>query len=586
MLEGIGILMLGCGSVGQGLLPLLLGKFSIDPSRFTVIAADHAGEHVAAHFGVRYLVDPVTPENYDYLLSSHLQPGDVLLNLSVDVSSLAMIAWCRDHDVLYLDTCVEPWQGGYSDEADDPVRTTNAWLRRKALELHEPGRPTAVIAHGMNPGLISHLLREALVELARKMGVSPEKPANVLAQELGVKVIHLTERDTQDDGKPFVSGTFCNTWSSIGLFNEAYLQGAEIGWGSHERHFPEGSRVMDSIGAGTLVFDGQGKNNVLLSWTPSTGEQQGLLVSHHEVISISELLSTESYRPTVCYVYNPCRKARESLAGLRNGQTVRKFQVMTGEKLHGLDEVGVLLFHEKGALWHGATLMTAEACTLAPYNSATSLQVAAGVLGALAWMLEHPREGVVEAEDMDSAYVLEIARPYLGKVATFETFWRPGSSLEFGEFLTDKFERSDVARKIRVEGPSTRSASLKKSGPIVLWMLGIGLGVSVLSEKKSVEPLKQDEYVTREDCMRDWGGEAGNCRKVSTRSGATGYKGPRYYWDRSSGHPVVVTENGAHIPMENAHPAGSPFSHSMESVKAGTITRGGFGHFGFRSGGG
>lgn len=578
--------MLGCGSVGQGLLPLLFGKFSIDASRFTVIAADHAGENVAVRFGVRYLVDPVTPDNYDYLLSSHLQPGDVLLNLSVDVSSLAMIAWCRDHDVLYLDTCVEPWQGGYSDDADDPVRTTNAWLRREALAMHEPGRPTAVIAHGMNPGLISHLLREALAELARKIGVSPGKPANELAQELGVKVIHITERDTQDDGKPFVSGTFCNTWSSIGLFNEAYLQGAEIGWGSHERLFPEVSRDMDSVSSGTLLFDGHGKSHVLLSWTPSTGEQQGLLVTHHEVISISELLSTESYRPTVCYVYNPCQKARESLASLRKGQTVRNFQVMTGDKLHGLDEVGVLLFHEKGALWHGATLTTAEAGLLAPYNSATSLQVAAGVLGALSWMLEHPREGVVEAEDMDSAYVLEIARPYLGRVATFETFWRPGASLEFGEFLADKIAGRDVAKDRKVEGQNTLVESMKRSKAIVLWMLGIGLGVSVLSERKSVEPLKQDEYVTREDCMRDWGGEAKNCRKVTTGSGEARYQGPRYYWDRSRGQPVVVTENGAHMPMENVHPAGSPFSHSIESVKVGTITRGGFGHFGFRSGGG
>jgi homospermidine synthase len=61
--------------------------------------------------------------------------------------------------------------------------------------------------------------------------------------------------------------------------------------------------------------------------------------------------------------------------------------------------------------------------------------VVAGVIGALTWMLEHPREGVVEAENLDGAQVLATARPYLGKLTTVETDWRPASSLEFDEFL-------------------------------------------------------------------------------------------------------------------------------------------------------
>ncbi len=589
MLRGVRILMLGCGSVGQGLLPLLFSKYSIDPSQLTIVSADEAGAEVATHFNVCYLVDPVTPDNCESLLSRYLKAGGVLLNLSVDVSSVALIAWCKAHDVLYLDTCVEPWRGGYANASDEPMKSTNAWLRREALELHSPGGPTAVIAHGMNPGLISHLLKEALVALACKMGVSSDKQMHALARELGVKVVHITERDTQDDGRPLVPGTFSNTWSSTGLYNEAYLQGAEIGWGTHEGNLPEGARTSEHGNSKTLCFEGRGDAKCLRSWTPSVGEQQGLLVTHHEVISISELLSTESYRPTVCYVYNPCQKARESLSILRKGQAVKEFKVMAADMLYGLDEVGVLLFHEKGALWHGSTLITAEARSLVPYNGATSLQVAAGVLGALAWMLEHPKKGVVEPEDMDSAYILEIARPYLGKVATFETSWRPGAHLEFGEFLVHESRPRDSASVRTVENVAS-GGYMKRSGQIVLWMLGIGLGVSVLSEKKSVEDLKQDEYASRQACMRDWGQSPANCRPVGGGSGGGGgggrYQGPRYYWDRSTGRPVVVTESGAHVPVENAHPSGSPFSHSIESVKVGTITRGGFGHFGFRSGGG
>ena len=41
--------------------------------------------------------------------------GDFLLNLSVDVSSVALIEFCQARGVMYLDTCIEPWAGGYTD---------------------------------------------------------------------------------------------------------------------------------------------------------------------------------------------------------------------------------------------------------------------------------------------------------------------------------------------------------------------------------------------------------------------------------------------------------------------------------------
>ena len=57
-------------------------------------------------------IAPVTRENYRDLMRPMLRAGDFLLNLSVDVSSVALIALCQELDALYLDTCVEPWAGG------------------------------------------------------------------------------------------------------------------------------------------------------------------------------------------------------------------------------------------------------------------------------------------------------------------------------------------------------------------------------------------------------------------------------------------------------------------------------------------
>jgi hypothetical protein len=138
---------------------------------------------------------------------------------------------------------------------------------------------------------------------------------------------------------------------------------------------------------------------------------------------------------------------------------------------------------------------------------------------------------------------------------------------------------------------------MKRSHEVALWMLGAGLGVaSMYTEDKTTEQLKQDSYVSKSDCVQDWGVEE-NCKEDSGStshisngggggSGGSRYSGPRYYWDRSEGHPVIVTDFGVHQPMPSAHPSGNVLSHSLSSVNAGSVTRGGFGHFSFRSGGG
>jgi homospermidine synthase len=89
-----------------------------------------------------------------------------------------------------------------------------------------------------------------------------------------------------------------------------------------------------------------------------------------------------------------------------------------------------------------------EARKLAPYNNATSLQVSAGVLGAIVWAMENPQAGIVEPEDMDFQRVLEIAKPYLGKVVGKYSDWTPlqGRNHPFPEDLdeTDPWQFKNI----------------------------------------------------------------------------------------------------------------------------------------------
>jgi len=102
------LVMLGFGSIGQGVLPLILRHIDLPRDRISIVSGDPRGQHIAAEPGLRFAIEPLTRGNYRALLTPLLQPGDMLLNLSVDVSSVALIALCRELGALYLDTCIEP----------------------------------------------------------------------------------------------------------------------------------------------------------------------------------------------------------------------------------------------------------------------------------------------------------------------------------------------------------------------------------------------------------------------------------------------------------------------------------------------
>jgi homospermidine synthase len=91
-----------------------------------------------------------------------------------------------------------------------------------------------------------------------------------------------------------------------------------------------------------------------------------------------------------------------------------------------MDELGVLLRgNRKGVYWYGSRLTIDEARRLAPHNSATSLQVVAGVLAGMVYALRNPHVGVIEPDNIDYESVLEMATPYLGEMAGVYGAWTP-----------------------------------------------------------------------------------------------------------------------------------------------------------------
>jgi homospermidine synthase len=448
------LLMLGCGSIGQGVLPLLLRHIDMPRDNISILTSDRRGSAVAAAYGIREEIVRITPDNYREVLTPRLTAGDFLLNLSVDISSVALIKLCRSLGVLYLDTCIEPWAGGYTDLSLTPSQRSNYALRESALALMDDATaPTAVIAHGANPGLVSHFVKQALLNLAADTGVESTVPITRagwgrLAQTLGVKVIHIAERDTQVANIAKQQGEFVNTWSIDGFIGEG-CQPAELGWGTHEKALPVDGQHHDFGCDAAIYLNRPGASTRVRTWTPMEGPFHGFLITHNEAISIADYFTlrenaTVTYRPTVHYAYHPCDDAVLSIHELagKNWAAQKNQRLMQDEIVSGVDELGVLLMgHAHSAYWYGSQLSIEDARELCPHNNATSLQVTAAVLGGVIWAMENPRAGAVEADHISHARVLEIALPYLGKMAGEYSSWTP--LFERGVLFAEDMDQAD-----------------------------------------------------------------------------------------------------------------------------------------------
>ena len=434
------LLIIGFGSIGQGVLPLILRHLDMPAQRITIVTAEERGHEEARRYGIRFVVEPLTRENYRQVLEPLLDAGDFLLNLSVDVSSAALIEFAQEKGALYLDTCIEPWAGGYTDPSLSPSQRSNYALRESALALRAKyaGGPTAVLTHGANPGIVSHFVKEALLDIARDTGFDAAMPTDrrgwaALARHLNVKVIHIAERDTQvAQHQPKRVGEFVNTWSIEGFVGEG-SQPAELGWGTHENHFPADGR-SHNFGCGAAIYlERPGAGTRVRTWTPLEGPFHGFLVTHNESISIADYYTVQNghgleYRPTVHYAYHPCDDAVLSLHELagKNWRLQPEKRLMMDEITSGVDELGVLLMgHAKGAYWYGSRLTIEEARRVAPYNNATSLQVTAAVLAGMIWAIENPQAGLVEPDELDHVRCMQVARPYLGEVLGVYSEWTP-----------------------------------------------------------------------------------------------------------------------------------------------------------------
>lgn len=436
------IIVVGYGTIGRCAVPMLLGALGLPPARFTVIEADDHGEELASlrSEGLDYRVQRIDAQNLANVLAPLAAAGDLVVNLSVGVESVALADWCHRHGILYLDTAIEPWEEDeWNLDAPPAERTEYAYhcrAREQAARDWHPSGPTAVFTHGANPGLVSHFVKAALLEVAAAMDLDVEVPQRReqwarLAYRTGTKVIHISERDTQRTAEPRRPGEFVNTWSIPGFVEEATMP-AEFGWGTHEKSLPPDAREHTAGPRNAIYLPRPAGQLLLRSWVPLGGPIAGLALPHSECITLSDYLTLDEpglhYRPTVAFAYLPCDAAMASLheTMMLDWRLQEQQRVMGDDIVGGRDELGVLLLgHGLNGWWYGSQLGIHEARRLVPGSNPTAIQVAAGVVAAAAWVVRNPACGYREPEQLPHEEVLAVARPYLGPMVSGPTDWCP-----------------------------------------------------------------------------------------------------------------------------------------------------------------
>jgi homospermidine synthase len=464
------ILFVGYGAVAECTLPILFQHIKVAPKNVTVIDFEAKEEKLKQWTakGVKYFRDKVTEENMDALLGKHLSAGDILIDLAWNIDACEILQWCHDHGIRYINTSVEVWDP-YAGGKKHPTERTLYWrhmnVRRMTAKWKEKG-PTAVIEHGANPGLISHFVKQGLIDIAkaaveekklkgRKVelvtSLASEGKFNHLARALGVKVIHCSERDTQITDVPKQIDEFVNTWSIEG-FREEGTTTAELGWGTHEKELPKYAFQHKEGPKNQICIARMGINTWVRSWVPNY-TINGMVVRHGEAFTISDKLTVWEgkkavYRPTMHYAYCPCDEAVVSLHELKgyNYKLQPKLRIMNDEITKGADILGALIMgHAFNSWWVGSDLTIEESRRLVPHQNATTMQVAISVVAATMWMIENPTEGVKVPDELPHEYVLGISKPYLGNFISTRSDWTPLRDYEnaFSGFNKPDFDKKD-----------------------------------------------------------------------------------------------------------------------------------------------
>jgi len=413
------LLLLGMGSIMRSILELLKHEnhcLLVLPI-ICICPEDIPDDILKLKPSLQHIKAAITEFNVDTLV----------IDLTVNVETIDIIVLCKRAGSMYINSSLEKYN---KDESNiDPEKTTLYYQEICLLDaIRNISTPNPTILHsmGMNPGAISSLMYQAIETYCRTyrpdlLDAINKGEINKVAREV-VDIGHISEYDNQEINKEFKTGWMINSWSSYGYVAEALCtsfisSGLPIStyvkskFNPRIYYSPE-FKSMDCI-----------TNSICLYPDGTPFEYVGCMITHFEVVSLSQYLALGNYVPRLSYVYSSSPISQKCLEDIqKNGyKEPSEYYVFNQNDIinkNSFDSLGACVYFRDGRkFWCGSVLTNNQTMKLlgsATSVNATQLQVAIAILAGIEWMLENPKRGVITAEEIPYKYILRRCIPYWG----------------------------------------------------------------------------------------------------------------------------------------------------------------------------
>jgi homospermidine synthase len=404
----------------------------------------------------------VSAETFDSWMDEiGLLPGDIIIDLTYDSATYYFIRRCIERGFHYINTSIE-------DTLDDfhgtSINTQQDHVHRIVRDCMSKGlvHSNILTECGQNPGLIQHYILYALNEMRKRLTHDHQDRYDIptlkkTVNDYQIGTIFCSEYDDQRASLPPSPEVLLNTWSVSGFLTEA-LEPTELVRGktnpwiqpyiNPSLYHPFRMSVYPQPTDYDVLFLSELGLHMTLPtiapiWVNDTIEYvpfRGKLIHHGEICDLARVFGTDA--PFMSYVYcnnpsmeesikrffkkYPCSDALDIKLYANQPDT---FCVMD-QRHHvtGQDSIGATIFCGKDKIerifWCGSVFRETDLDKQTDtykedhrrYFTPTLIQVAAGVLSGLSFILEkeNQNKGWFQSSDLDTAYMIKKSKALLG----------------------------------------------------------------------------------------------------------------------------------------------------------------------------
>ena len=389
--------------------------------------------------------------------------GDIVIDLTFSTDTYYFIKVCLEEGYFYLNTSIEDGNDDFLGRSIDCQQQTIDRILVDFLASSKSGLRSSILTEcGQNPGLIQHYVLHALNKM-NQLHQNTKNAVDDYSKETLLKVIDtfhvgsilMSEIDGLKTTRPLKKNVLYNTWSVSGFCAEA-LEMTELVRGTQNKYIQptipnelkhkamtELYKGFQRPGTEVLFLKEPGINAFLPTICPMVKDgvtkftnMQGRLIHHGEIFELAQYFGANA--PFMTYVYqnspymdqsltsfmknNPCEETELQMYISDDPKSFNVFDnwlVPQSQHMKGYDSIGCTLFCGKRKVdrifWCGSVLRDTHPCVLNEFTP-TTVQVAAGVLSGLSYMLEPTTQpAYLQPTNIPTDYMLKKATPLLGE---------------------------------------------------------------------------------------------------------------------------------------------------------------------------